>query len=206
MTIGIVDVGIGNLGSINQAIYNLGFDSVPIYDSSGLDRVTHLLLPGVGAFNAAMKRLREAKLVEPIRAFAENGKPLLGICLGMQLLATRGCEGGETWGLNLVPGHIEKIDTMGHLRIPHVGWNEARQKNSHPILNRIRNDVDFYFVHSYKFVADDQKNILAVTEYGETFSSIVAYGNIVGIQFHPEKSQTNGIKLLENFCTWDGKC
>lgn len=206
MTIGVVDIGIGNLGSVKRAVYNLGFDTISVSHPKDLSEVTHLLLPGVGAFQAAMMRLNKNQLIEPIKNFVDSGKPLLGICLGMQLLATRGTEGGETLGLNLIPGYVEQIDSTGHLRVPHVGWNEAHQRMGHPILNGIRNDVDFYFVHSFKFVTVEKKYILAETDYGGFFPSIVGDRNVLGIQFHPEKSQSNGIRLLENFCMWDGKC
>lgn len=206
MTIGIVDVGIGNLGSVRQAVYNLGWDPVLISKPEDLLRITHLLLPGVGAFNSAMEKLKNAQLVESIQSFALDGKPILGICLGMQLLATQGREGGLTSGLNLIPGQIEPIQSDSGLRVPHVGWNEAHQKQKHPLLKGIRDDVDFYFVHSFRFVAEDVRNILAETEYGTLFPSIVAQENVVGTQFHPEKSQSNGMRILDNFCMWDGSC
>lgn len=206
MTIGIVDVGIGNLGSLRQALYNLGWDPVPVSAPSDFSRISHLLLPGVGAFASAMASLNEARLVTPIRQFVAAGGPLLGICLGMQLLATEGTEGGVTPGLGLVSGRIEPINPGSGLRIPHVGWNEVHQKRKHPLLQGIRNDVDFYFVHGYRFVADDDAVVLVETEYGEIFPSMVGYANVVGAQFHPEKSQSNGMKILDNFCSWDGKC
>lgn len=206
MTIGIVDVGIGNLGSVRQALYNLGWDSVSVSTPADFSAISHLLLPGVGAFAAAMEKLNKARLVGPIRQFAGEGKPVLGICLGMQLMATQGTEGGITSGLDLVPGSIEPIDTSHGLRIPHVGWNEAHQKRKHPLLKGIRDDVDFYFVHSYRFVVADEEHVLAETEYGERFPSIVGCCNVVGAQFHPEKSQSNGIRILDNFCLWDGQC
>ena len=108
-------------------------------------------------------------------------------------------------GLGLIPGHIVPIQASG-LRLPHVGWNTAQQAQRHRLLEGIRNEVDFYFVHSYRFVAENKENILANTDYGEIFPSIVVMGNVVGAQFHPEKSQVNGLRLLDNFCLWDGKC
>lgn len=206
MTIGVVDIGIGNLGSLRQALYNLGWDPVPVSAVSDFSKISHLLLPGVGSFASAMARLKEAGLVERIKQYVADGGPVLGICLGMQLLATEGTEGGVTLGLDLVAGRIEPIIRGRSLRIPHVGWNEAHLKQKHPLLKGIRNDVDFYFVHSYRFVANNVSNVLAETEYGEIFPSMVGYGNVVGVQFHPEKSQGNGMKILDNFCTWDGKC
>lgn len=205
MSIGIVDVGIGNLGSLRHAIHSQGWDTVSVATPDDLDELTHLLLPGVGAFSAAMRRLRETGLVEPIQRFAASRRPILGICLGMQLLAARGSEGGDTEGLGLIPGRVNPI-AAERMRLPHVGWNNAHQVRPHPVLDGIRDDVDFYFVHSYRFTADAVDNVLAQTEYGEVFPSIVGKGNVIGAQFHPEKSQANGLRLLDNFCLWDGAC
>jgi len=205
MSIGIVDIGIGNLGSLRNALYSQGWDSVFVSGPEGFERLTHLLLPGVGAFTAAVKRLHYSGLFEPIRRFAAEGRPVMGICLGMQLLAERGTEGGDIEGLGLVPGRVVPIDAPG-LRLPHVGWNNAHQAQPHPLLEGIHNDVDFYFVHSYRFAPTHARNVLGCTEYGERFASIVGQGNVVGVQFHPEKSQSNGLRLLDNFCLWDGTC
>lgn len=205
MSIGIVDIGIGNLGSLRNALYSQGWDSVSVSKPSDLARLTHLLLPGVGAFFDAVKRLQDSGLIDPIRCFAADGRPIMGICLGMQLLADWGNEGGGVEGLGLVPGRVVHIDAAG-LRLPHVGWNNAYQERSHPLLKGIRNDIDFYFVHSYCFEVAQESNVLAYTEYGERFASIVGQGNVVGAQFHPEKSQSNGLRLLDNFCLWDGRC
>jgi glutamine amidotransferase len=153
-----------------------------------------------------MAKLNNAGLVEPIRQFSQSGRPLLGICLGMQLLSSEGVEGGLTAGLGVVPGKAIPIDAKPGLRIPHVGWNEAHQIRKHPILTRIRDDVDFYFVHSFRFAADNLDDVYAQTEYGGRFSSIVGRANVVGVQFHAEKSQANGLRLLDNFCAWNGRC
>lgn len=205
MSVGIIDIGIGNLGSLRSALYSQGWDCVFVSNPSGLDSVTHLLLPGVGAFAAAVKRLHECELFEPIRRFAADRRPVMGICLGMQLLAERGTEGGDIEGLGLVAGTVNPINAPG-LRLPHMGWNNVHQAQPHPLIEGIRDEVDFYFVHSYQFAATHSKNVLAHTEYGERFVSIVCEGNVVGVQFHPEKSQSNGLRLLDNFCLWDGAC
>lgn len=205
MGIGIIDIGIGNLGSLHNALYSQGWDAVSVSRPDDLNGLTHLLLPGVGAFLAAVKQLHNRGLFEPIRYFAAKGHPIMGICLGMQLLAERGTEGGDIDGLGLVPGRIIPINAPG-LHLPHVGWNNAQQAQPHPLLKGIPNDVDFYFVHSYRFVVNDARYVLASTEYGEFFPSIVGKGNVVGVQFHPEKSQANGLRLLDNFCCWDGTC
>jgi glutamine amidotransferase len=203
--IGIIDIGIGNLGSLRQAVHSQGWDTVFVSRPDDLADLTHLLLPGVGAFSAAVQRLHHSGLFTAIRRFAAEGRPVLGICLGMQLLAERGTEGGDIEGLGLVPGRVIPIEAPG-LRLPHVGWNNARQAQPHPLLEGIRNDVDFYFVHSYRLSAVYPGHVLARTEYGESFPSIVGKGNVAGAQFHPEKSQANGLRLLDNFCRWDGTC
>jgi imidazole glycerol-phosphate synthase subunit HisH len=206
VSIGIVDVGIGNLGSLRHAVYSQGWDTVSVTTPDDLADLTHLLLPGVGAFASAMARLSETSMIDPIRHFAAQGRPVMGICLGMHILAEMGTEGGNTLGLALIPGKVVPIMPQSGLRLPHVGWNESRQLRAHPLLKGIRNDVDFYFVHSYRFVAVASDTVLTETEYGERFPSIIGKGNVVGIQFHPEKSQVNGLRLLDNFCLWDGAC
>lgn len=206
MTVGIVDIGIGNLGSLRHAIHSQGWDSVTVTGPADFDDITHLLLPGVGAFAAAMAGLEETGLIDPIQQFAAEGHPVLGICLGMQLLGEVGTEGGNITGLGLIPGQVRPIASRPGLRLPHMGWNEARQVRAHPVLKGIRNDVDFYFVHSYRFVATDALTVLAETEYGECFPAVIGKGNVIGAQFHPEKSQSNGLRLLDNFCCWDGAC
>lgn len=206
MRIGIVDVGIGNLGSLHHAVHSQGWDSISVSSPEDFSDISHLILPGVGAFASAMARLSEANLIESIQNFAATGRPVMGICLGMQILAEKGVEGGETLGLNLIPGDVVPIEQQSGLRLPHVGWNESRQIREHPLLKGIRNDVDFYFVHSYRFVAAFSYTVLAETDYGECFPSIIGKGNVVGVQFHPEKSQANGLRLLDNFCLWGGAC
>jgi glutamine amidotransferase len=205
MSIGIVDIGVGNLGSLRQALHVQGWDVAFVSNPDDLKELTHLFLPGVGAFKAAVQRLHHAKLFTAIRHFAEEGNPIMGICLGMQLLAERGFEGGEADGLGLIPGFVSRIDAPG-MRLPHMGWNNAHQIQFHPLLKGIRDDVDFYFVHSYRFVAYNADHVLALTEYSEFFPSVVGKENVVGVQFHPEKSQANGLRLLDNFCCWDGNC
>lgn len=206
MNIGVVDVGIGNLGSLKQALYTLGWDVVAVRTANDLDELTHVILPGVAAFTAAMQKLTKAELVAPLQRFAADGNPLMGICLGMQLLLDTGQEDGPTNGLGLIHGDVRLIQGPTGLRLPHVGWNEAKQLRKHPVLKGIRNDVDFYFVNSYRAALLNAEDALAETEYGETFPSIIGAGNVVGAQFHPEKSQSNGLRILDNFCNWDGRC
>ena len=203
--VGILDLGTGNLRSVANAVSQLGYDPVMIADGS-LGELTHLIIPGVGQFAAAMGALQERGFLEELRSYANSGRPLLGICLGMHILATRGTEGGLTEGLALVPGLVDRLTPGEGIRVPHVGWNTVRPGRPHPLLTGLKPDRDFYFVHSYVFHCENSSDILAETEYGAVFPSIVGRGNVVGFQFHPEKSQVNGLKLLENFCGWDGRC
>lgn len=205
MSIGIVDAGIGNLGSLRSALYSQGWDPLLVATPDDFLEVTHLILPGVGSFAAAIERLNSSGLLEPIRAFAASGMPVLGICLGMQLLATSGSEGGEIVGLGLIPGRVDRLAGTS-VRLPHVGWNNVHQVRPHPVCEGIRDDVDFYFVHSYRFEVADVDCVLAQSSHGELFPSIVGRANVLGMQFHPEKSQVNGLRLLDNFCLWDGAC
>ncbi len=204
--IGILDMEMGNLRSVENAVYQMGFDSHVVKSAVQLDDVSHLIIPGVGQFSAAMRHVHEMNLYEPVTQFADTGRPVLGICLGMQLLATKGFEGGETTGFDLIKGQVRRISGDKGLRIPHVGWNRAILKRKHPILEGLKPDRDFYFVHSYAFRPAKDDDILAETDYGEKFASMVACNSVVGLQFHPEKSQVNGLRLIENFCNWDGVC
>ena len=205
MSVGVIDIGISNLGSLQNALYSQGWDSALVSKPDELKDVSHLIIPGVGAFSAAVERLKDNGLFSQIQEFAALGRPIMGICLGMQLLAERGTEGGDYLGLGLIPGRVVPISADG-LRLPHVGWNNAFQAKRHPLLEGIRNDVDFYFVHSFRFVVENSEDMLAHTEYGEIFPAIVGRANVIGAQFHPEKSQVNGLRLLDNFCLWNGEC
>lgn len=206
MSIGIIDVGIGNIGSLRGALYSQGWDTQTVASLGDMINITHLFLPGVGSFSTAMQRLHAAGLVEPVRRHAAEGHPIMGICLGMQLLADLGMEGGESEGLGLIPGEVIPFEKAPDLRLPHVGWNVLHPQQQHPLLKGIRTDVDFYFVHSYFFNARREADIIGTTEYGLSYPSFVASGSVVGVQFHPEKSQRNGLRLLDNFCLWDGSC
>jgi imidazole glycerol-phosphate synthase subunit HisH len=206
MTIGIIDVGIGNIGSLRGALSSQGWDTRTVDSSGGMAGLTHLFLPGVGSFCSAMHRLHAARLVDPILRYAADGGPIMGICLGMQLLADIGVEGGRSVGLGLISGNVIPLENRPDFRLPHVGWNMMHLRQSHPLLKGIRQDVDFYFVHSHFFSATREVDIVGATEYGLTFPSFVAKGKVVGVQFHPEKSQRNGLRLLDNFCLWDGTC
>ena len=198
--IGVIDCGIGNLSSVKNALDFIGAESIIIKDPSLIKSMDKLILPGVGSFNVAMKSLTDQGFVSEIKNFANTGKYILGICLGMQLLADLGNESGITEGLGLIKGKVEFLKSSD-LRIPHMGWNGIKLNNEHPILNNVKLRADFYFVHSYFFNTDSVNNILTYTDYGFEFPSIVCNDkkNVIGIQFHPEKSQKQGIKILQNF-------
>jgi glutamine amidotransferase len=204
--IGILKMPIGNLQSAWNALYELGFDPLWIDQTSSFDELTHLIVPGVGHFGAVMGHLEAAGFPSRIREFAASGRPVLGICVGMQLLADIGTEGGETPGLGLVRGMVKKLPNGDGLRLPHVGWSSVAFRHDHPVFDGIKSERDFYFVHSYAMNVDNPDDCLGETTYGAGFTSIVGHDNVLGFQFHPEKSQVNGLKLLENFCNWDGRC
>jgi glutamine amidotransferase len=205
--IAILDLSMGNINSICNAVYECGFDAPIVVDGSqNLDDVTHLIFPGVGHFNAASRIIQDKNISVSLKEYANSGRPLLGICLGMQLFAEFGREGEKSEGFSFIKGSVEKLDSSSGIRIPHVGWNNANIKRNHPVLENIKKDRDFYFTHSYAISCSNAADVIAETEYGQIFPSIVGTKNIIGCQFHPEKSQVNGLTLIENFCRWDGKC
>lgn len=206
MTIGIIDVGLGNIGSLSGALYSQGWDIELIDSPEKIKQVTHLILPGVGSFSVAMERLERSGLSKAIKFFAQDGMPILGICLGMQLLADKGVEGGLCAGLGLIHGDIRPFGVVQPFRFPHVGWNVMNKQASHPVLSGIKAGADFYFVHGYHFTVRDKSDIVGLTDYSLNFASVIANRNVLGVQFHPEKSQKNGLRLLDNFCNWSGGC
>jgi glutamine amidotransferase len=200
--IGIVDYGMGNLFSVSKALERLGAEYIITSDKQALLAVDALLLPGVGAFRDAMLLLNEEGLTETIKEFAQTGKPLLGICLGMQLLFEDSDENGLTEGLKLLPGSVRrfpgKTNEGESYKVPHMGWNKLQFVKESSLLNGL--DEDFvYFVHSYYVDAKDSDVLLAKASYHEEVSAVVGRGNIYGMQFHPEKSSTLGMALLTNF-------
>jgi glutamine amidotransferase len=203
--INIVDYGSGNVTSVANAFEVLGYSAEVSRDSNTFKKSTHIVLPGVGAFGAGMDRLRELDLIERLeREVMEKGKPFLGICLGHQMLATIGLEFGEHEGLDWVHGRVERIDTDGsHLRLPHIGWNHARVLGQDPLYLHMPENPCFYFVHSYHLVPDDPSVTSAVSDYGVTLTASIQKQNIFGVQFHPEKSQSEGLQLLKNFAELD---
>ena len=206
LSIGIIDIGMGNIGSVYNALYSQAWDPILVKCTEDFDELTHLIIPGVGSYAAAMKILGDWNLIDSIIDFAAEGKPTLGICLGMQLLSDVGFEGMEAKGLGLIEGKTVPFEKTRGLSFPHIGWNEVLQERTHPILNGIKSGLDFYFVNGFFFNPVYSDTIIATTDYGQLFPSIIGKKNVVGVQFHPEKSQTSGLKIIDNFCLWDGKC
>ena len=199
--IGIVDYKMGNLASVINAFVKVGAVATLESDPSKLNQYDKLILPGVGAFGDAMRHLKETGMDEAVKNFAATGKPLLGICLGMQLLFESSEEFGATQGLGLIPGNVVAFDErrFDHtLKVPHMGWNELFVQKKTAIFKDLPKEFYLYFVHSYHAVCDDAYAI-GKTHYGYEFVSAVQNGNIYGIQPHPEKSHNNGLKIIENF-------
>ena len=201
METAIIDYGMGNLLSVQRAFEKCGSDAVIIDNPLELRDAEHIALPGVGAFPDAMDNLRKNGWIEELnRAVLEKETPILGICLGMQLLADKGYEVRECDGLGYIPGEIVRFtQTQEKERIPHVGWNEILKREDSPLFDGIADGTNYYFVHSYHFRVANEENIATVTPYCGEFVSSVIKDNIVGTQFHPEKSQKAGFKLIKNF-------
>jgi glutamine amidotransferase len=196
----IVDYGMGNLRSVEKALENVGGRPLISGEPDTVRNADRLILPGVGAFGDAMKNLKQKGLDVAIRKAVQNGTPLLGLCLGLQLLFTRSEEFGIHEGLNLIPGSVLKIDRPG-FRVPHVGWNQIEGTRPNSLLEGIAEGSYFYFVHSYYALPDNPEDVLRWTSYGLRFCSIACRNKVWGAQFHPEKSQEVGKKLLRNFMT-----
>ena len=195
----IVDYGMGNLRSVQKAFERLGVPAEIVSTPEAIESAEKLVLPGVGAFRDAIHELERLELVEPIRAHIQADKPFLGICLGLQLLFDVSYEDGEWRGLGVIPGKVLRFPAQPDLKVPHMGWNSLQAVGSQPLLTEIPADASVYFVHSYHVVPDDEAVIAARTDYGLPFVSMIARGQMFATQFHPEKSQKVGLKLLENF-------
>jgi imidazole glycerol-phosphate synthase subunit HisH len=196
MRIGVVDYRLNNLRSVQKAFELVGADVFVSDNPAKLQEADKLVLPGVGAFGAAMKNLTEMALDRTIRSHVEAGKPLLGICLGMQLLCDKSFENGEHQGLGIVHGTVRLFPDSQ--KVPHIGWNQIEMKKESPLFFDVHEGCYVYFVHSY-FVDTADEVTLARTEYGFPFVSIFGNKNVYGMQFHPEKSQTSGLQMLKNF-------
>ena len=199
MTVAIIDYGVGNLRSVEKAFAATGCDAIISGDESVLRAAQKLVLPGVGAFAACMKALKARGFDRLVRERARVGTSLLGVCVGMQLLFDESDEFGSTPGLGLLRGSVRRFGN--ELVVPHVGWNRIHQRRSHALFEGISDKAFCYFVHSFYCQPHDETVIAGETDYGERYASVVAKGNICGVQFHPEKSQDVGLKMLRNFAT-----
>ena len=197
--VAIIDYGVGNLRSVEKAFAAMGCNAVVTSDDSVLRSADRLVLPGVGAFAACMRELASRGFDELVRERVKEGTPLLGVCVGMQMLVEESEEFGATFGLGLLKGRVRRFPA--DLVVPQVGWNQVRQSGIHPLLADIQDNAFFYFVHSYSCEADDRAVVIGETDYGAPYPSIVARDNICGVQFHPEKSQSVGLRLLANFAS-----
>ncbi len=205
--IAIVDYGMGNLRSVHKAFERVGFQAAVTQDPMKIKDALGLVVPGVGAFRMAMENLRALRLVDPILAFIESGKPFLGICLGLQLLFRESEEFGKQRGLGVFQGKVVRFpfggptahSTPSDLKVPHMGWNAVQIKKRLPALDGIENGTHFYFVHSYYPVPEEPEIVATTTDYGGEFASSVGKDNLFACQFHPEKSQTLGLRILKNF-------
>ncbi|ASA25112.1 imidazole glycerol phosphate synthase subunit HisH [Paenibacillus donghaensis] len=199
MAVAIVDYGMGNLHSVSKAVERLGYEYLITGDAAEIWAADSVILPGVGAFGDAMAHLRESGLDVVVKQSAAGKQPLLGICLGMQLLFSRGEEYGVHEGLDILPGEVLRFEPRDGYKVPHMGWNKLsfRQLGS-PLLEGL-DEGHVYFVHSYHALVEQQQDLLAVTDYGQPVTAIVGRDNVFGMQFHPEKSGELGIRLLGNF-------
>ena len=194
--IAIADYAIGNLGSVTKGFRRAGADVLLTGDPEALRRADALVLPGDGAFGATMAEVERRGLVPVLREAVEKGKPLLGICIGMQLLFEESEEHGCHRGLGFLPGRVRRFE--GDLPVPHMGWNRLRPRRPHPILDGIADGAHVYFVHSYYCDAPEDV-VIASSDYGHDFAAIVGRGSVLGVQFHPEKSQGVGLRMVESF-------
>jgi imidazole glycerol-phosphate synthase subunit HisH len=209
-TIAVIDYGMGNLHSIAKALQHVGAEfKIRVTEKpEAILSAERIVFPGVGAIRDCMQALRQTGLAEVIKEVA-NTKPFLGICLGMQALLTDNEENGGTETLNIIPGHVVRFPEPLHdkdgntLKIPHMGWNQVRQKQ-HPLWDNIPQDSRFYFVHSYYAKPVDASVIAGTSDYPNAFACALAHQNLFAVQFHPEKSQAVGLQLLRNFLLWDG--
>lgn len=201
-TVAVVDYGLCNLDSVRRAVEECGADAVVTSDEGAIRSASHVILPGVGSFKDAIEQLKQRHLFDVLRDVALNRHvPFLGICLGMQLMASHGEEGGGADGLDIIRGDVKRlVPDSPRTRVPHVGWNVAEVSRPVSLFENVAPNRDFYFVHSYQFVSARPEDVVAVTPYCGGFTSVVSSApNVFGVQFHPEKSQKVGFQVLRNF-------
>lgn len=200
--IAIIDYGMGNLRSVSKAFEAVGHRTVVTRDAEAIVNADHVVLPGVGAFGDCMANLKRYDLVEPIQSTIRSGKPFLGICLGLQLLFAESEEFGPHKGLGIIPGRVRKFALGTALKVPHMGWNQVNVQRACPLFDGIADGSNWYFVHSYFVDPTDRAVAATTTTYGIPFVSSIWKDNVVACQFHPEKSQAVGLRLIKNFGTW----
>jgi len=209
-TIAVVDYGAGNLRSVAKALERSGLTAVVADDRAAVGRADGVVLPGVGAFANAVANLRDKGLDDAVRESIEAGRPYLGLCLGLQVLFDESDEHGPVGGLGLLPGRVERFAERdadgGPLRVPHIGWNGVRFHGSHPMLEKMPAEDCYYFVHSYKAVPARSEIGVGLADYGGDFAAAVASDKLFAVQFHPEKSQSAGKKLLDAYASWVRSC
>ncbi len=200
-TVALIDYGAGNLHSVENALKRVGADVALVSDGDALARAERIVLPGVGAFGACYKGLASLPgMIEALESrVLREGTPFLGICVGMQLLATRGLEHGETQGLGWIDGEVRALEPSEHVKVPHMGWNDVVVADD---ASGLIHPGEAYFLHSYAFDVADERQVAARTDHGGAVTAAVARDNILGVQFHPEKSQAYGLALLERFLQW----
>jgi glutamine amidotransferase len=204
--IAVVDYGAGNIRSVAKALERSALAVEVTSDAATLAHYDALVVPGVGAFADAMASLHAKGLGDALARAIANGKPYLGLCLGMQVLFASSDEHGMTPGLAVLPGRVERFPADPALRVPHIGWNGVRWCGDHPIVRGLPREDAFYFVHSYRVVGAQPGDVAGTTDYGGEFTSAVARGNVFAVQFHPEKSQGAGKRLLDAFAAWVRAC
>ena len=197
--IAVIDYGMGNLRSVQKGFEKVGHQATVTSDPAEVARAEKVVLPGVGAFEDAMAELRRRGLVDPVLAAIDSGKPFLGICLGLQLLFDTGFENGKHEGLGVLRGEVVRFELSAEYSVPHMGWNQLSIARRAPILEGIDEGTYFYFVHSYYVVPRDPGVIATMTDYPEPFCSMIWRDNLFATQFHPEKSQADGLRMLKNF-------
>ena len=195
----IIDYGMGNLRNVQRGFERIGIEAKLTRNQREIESASAIVLPGVGAFKDCMKNLEKYGLIEPLLRSIEEGKPYLGICLGLQILFSESEEFGSHKGLGLIKGRVVKFKPDPEHKVPHMGWNTVEIEREVPILQGIGNGDFFYFVHSYYVAPEEAQWISTLTYYGKPFVSSISKGNISGTQFHPEKSQQKGLRILENF-------
>jgi imidazole glycerol-phosphate synthase subunit HisH len=199
VVIAIIDYGMGNLRSVQKGFEKVGQAATITCDAATIRSAAKVVLPGVGAFGDAMDELHRRGLIEPVKASIAEGKPFLGICLGLQLLFETGDEGGRHEGLGVLAGEVVRFDLPRDYKVPHMGWNQLQIVHSAPLFRGVASGTHAYFVHSYYVVPRDRQIVATETDYGGPFTSSIWRGNLFATQFHPEKSQADGLRILRNF-------